>query len=100
MLQEDTVWVNRIVYNAATQAVELSFDFALTARSVHFPAMATFSFLLAWVPRPAEPFRSGLQRYYDIHPRIYAREHRIRDQGAWIAIGGVQSFRRPSLYVL
>ena len=76
--------MNRIVYNAATQAIELSFDFALTPRSAHFPAMATFSFLLATFPKPAEPFRSGLQRYYNIHPQIYARENRIHDQGAWM----------------
>ena len=81
---ENTVWVNRIVYNAETQSVDIEFDFGLTAQSAHFPAMATFSFLLAWVPAAAEPFRAGLQRFCDIHPQIFAVENQIREQGAWI----------------
>jgi hypothetical protein len=81
---ENTVWVNRIVYNAATKTLDLTFDFGLTAQSMHFPAMATFSFLLAWVPGATEPFRAGLQRYYDLHPQIFAHENRIHDQGAWM----------------
>ena len=84
---EHTVWVNRIVYNAGTQSVDIEFDFGLTAQSVHFPAMATFSFLLAWVPDASaepEPFRAGLQRFYEIHPQIFARANQIREQGAWV----------------
>eukprot|EP01052_Picozoa_sp_SAG31_P042011 SAG31_NODE_6538_length_1984_cov_1.426525_1_plen_212_part_10 len=81
---ENTVWVNRIVYNAGTRSVDFEFDFGLTAQSAHFPAMATFSFLLAWVPDAAEPFRAGLQRFYDIHPQTFARENQIYEQGAWI----------------
>ena len=81
---ENTVWVNRVVYNAATRSVDIEYDFGLTAQSAHFPAMATFSFLLAWVQGAAEPFRAGLQRFYDIHPQIFAIENQIREQGAWI----------------
>ena len=82
---EDFVWAYRLEYNAATQAVDITFDFALTALSDRFPSMATFSFMIAWAPSGTkEPFRAGLQRYYDLHERIFGHEHRIHDQGAWM----------------
>ena len=45
---EKTVWAYRIVYNARSRSIDITFDCALTAASVRFPAMSTFSFWLAW----------------------------------------------------
>lgn len=96
---EKTVWAYRIVYNAATHSVDITFDCALTSASERFPAMSSFSFWLAWQSTPREPYRATLHRFYELHPTTFGVEHRLHDQGAWMpfiddleAIPGVEDF--------
>jgi hypothetical protein len=83
---DGVVYVHRIEYNSssASKTLDISFDFGLSMSSFYFPAMATFSFVLAAVTDNAgEPFRAGVQRYYDIHPQLFD-VGRLREQGAWL----------------
>lgn len=96
---EKTVWAYRIVYNAATHSIDITFDCALTPVSERFPAMSSFSFWLAWKSAPREPYRATLHRFYELHPTTFGAEHRLHDQGAWMpfiddlaAIPDVQDF--------
>ena len=71
----------RTAYNAGEKRLELVYDLALTEHSRE-PRTAEFSFDL-FTCDPDWGFRSALQRYYALHPDLFAVH--IREQGQWMA---------------
>ena len=57
---------------------------ALTPRSAAYNRSTAFSALLYTLDSPAWGFRSGLSKYYALHPAVYGPAATIADQGNWL----------------
>jgi hypothetical protein len=81
---ERVVYISRAEYRPADRLLVLSFDLALTGRSTAFSKATSFSLLVYSLDHPSWGFRSGLEKYYALHPQVYGPAATISDQGNWL----------------